>query len=178
MHTSRRRLALTQAQIHTQTQNAKKSIDPPQPSQHARSPRQLCTVPYASICAPCHMQASAAALYTPPTLYTPVTPTLQPPRPTSALQTENSNNHSHTCVGYRKFKPPLPHVRSYPPTNRHLHKSAIGPKLVPHQLKHLIGVGTRPIQLVNERNARHVVPLHLAINCQSLALHATDAAEH
>lgn len=34
-----------------------------------------------------------------------------------------------------------------------------------------------PVQLVDEGNARHIVPPHLAVNCDGLALHATHAAE-
>ena len=40
------------------------------------------------------------------------------------------------------------------------------------------GIGAGAVHLVDERDARHVVALHLAVDGDRLALHAADGAQH
>ena len=45
-------------------------------------------------------------------------------------------------------------------------------------LDHAERIGAGAVHLVDERQARHVVALHLAVDGHRLRLHATDGAEH
>ena len=60
----------------------------------------------------------------------------------------------------------------------HLDRHDVQAELLPHipadPLR--VGAGT-PVHLVDERNPRHAVPLHLLIDGEGLALHAADGAQ-
>jgi len=59
-----------------------------------------------------------------------------------------------------------------------LHRGGVEPQLRAQLSNHLEWVGTRAVALVDEAEARHVVPLHLPVDCDGLALHASNAAQH
>ena len=62
--------------------------------------------------------------------------------------------------------------------DRNLHQHGVGAQLLADLLRHLFWVRARAIHLVDERQARNVVPLHLAVDRHRLRLHATHRAEH
>ncbi len=53
-----------------------------------------------------------------------------------------------------------------------------GLQLFAQLFDHAVRVCTGAVHLVDEGNARNLVSLHLAVNRDRLALHATDATEH
>ena len=62
--------------------------------------------------------------------------------------------------------------------HRDLQRQRGDPQLLLDLLDHLLGVGPNPVHLVDERDAGNLVPLHLAVDRQRLALHPTDRAQH
>ena len=62
--------------------------------------------------------------------------------------------------------------------DRNLHPHRIAAELFLELLDDAIVVGAGAVHLVDDRQPRHLVPLHLAIDRHRLALHATHGAEH
>ena len=62
--------------------------------------------------------------------------------------------------------------------DRNLHPHRIAAELVLELLDDAIVVGAGAVHLVDERQTRHLVPLHLAVDRHRLALHATHGTEH
>lgn len=49
---------------------------------------------------------------------------------------------------------------------------------VPHLLQGSVGVGTHPVQFVDEREKGDIVALHLPVNCHGLTLDSSHRAQH
>ena len=62
--------------------------------------------------------------------------------------------------------------------DRPLHQHGVAAHLFADLGHDLLGVGAGAVHLVDERQPRHVIALHLAIDGQRLRLHAADAAQH
>ena len=48
----------------------------------------------------------------------------------------------------------------------------------PHLLQHAVWAGPLPVQLVDERDARHAVAVHLPVHSERLALHSAYCTQH
>ena len=48
----------------------------------------------------------------------------------------------------------------------------------PHLLQHAVWAGPLPVQLVDERNARYTVAVHLPVHSERLALHSAYCTQH
>ena len=59
-----------------------------------------------------------------------------------------------------------------------LHQHRVVLELLAELLLHAERVRAGPVALVDERDARHLVAPHLAVDGERLALHAGDGAEH
>ena len=62
--------------------------------------------------------------------------------------------------------------------DRDLHRDRVAAELVAELTHHPLVVGPGTVHLVDERQPRHLVALHLAIDRHRLALHAAHAAQH
>ena len=63
-------------------------------------------------------------------------------------------------------------------TDRQLHQDRVVAQLVSHLLADTQRIGSRPVHLVDERQTRHVISLHLPIDRHRLRLHAANGAQH
>ena len=59
-----------------------------------------------------------------------------------------------------------------------LHQNGVAFQLLAHLLHHPLRIGAGAVHLVDERQSRHMVALHLAIDGHRLTLYATHRAEH
>ena len=59
-----------------------------------------------------------------------------------------------------------------------LERNRIAAKFVSELLYHAIKIGTGAVHLVDKRQSRHLVSLHLPVDCHRLALYATNGAKH
>jgi hypothetical protein len=59
-----------------------------------------------------------------------------------------------------------------------LDQSGVEAEFFPKIANHALGIGAHAVQLVDERDARHIVALHLPVHSHSLRLHSRYAAQH